>query len=281
MRYANLSGRLVLVSTDGTEAVDVEKASGGLFGPDPQAVYESFPEFRKWADTADLTGGEPFRPEQLETPVPAPRQVFAIGLNYHGHAAEAGLPVPDEPILFTKWMSSLTGPVTTVQLPEGGKVDWEIELVAVIGKLAYQVPESEAWSHIAGLSTGQDISERDLQRRGPVPQFGLGKSLPGFSPVGPWVVTPDEFADPDDLQLGCSVNGETVQQGRTGDLIFSVPSLVAKLSANLPLLPGDLVFTGTPAGVGVVRTPPRFLRPGDELVSYVTGIGELRQQFTA
>jgi 2,4-didehydro-3-deoxy-L-rhamnonate hydrolase len=134
---------------------------------------------------------------------------------------------------------------------------------------------------VAGLTVGQDLSERITQTSGPSPQFSLGKSLPGFGPTGPWLVTPDEFDNPDDLELGCTIDGEQMQKGRTRDLVFSVPALISRLSHKLPLLPGDLLFTGTPAGVGLGRTPPRYLAPGEELVSYVRGIGELRQRFVA
>lgn len=283
MRVANLAGRLVLVR-DG-RAVDVERASGGRFGPDPQAVYADWDAFTAWAATAGATGtadGEPFDPADLGAPVPAPRQIFAIGLNYREHAAESGLDVPDTaPPVFTKFVSSLTGPVTEVTLPPGGHTDWEVELVAVIGRTARNVAEADGWAYVAGLTVGQDISERVTQLAGPAPQFSLGKSFPGFAPTGPYVVTPDEFADRDDLELGAAINGEDVQKGRTRDLIFSVPVLVARLSAVLPLLPGDLIFTGTPSGVGLGRTPQRWLQPGDELVSHVVGLGELRQRFVA
>ncbi|WP_280438193.1 fumarylacetoacetate hydrolase family protein [Nocardia carnea] len=282
MRIANLSGRLVLVTPDGSGAVDVERASRGRFGPDVQAVYEQWAEFTAWAADADMTAADPFVVDDLEAPAPAPRQVLAIGLNYSAHAPQSGFTVPDSPtVMFTKWASCLTGPVTTVELPPGGNTDWEVELVVVLGKKAWRIAESDAWSHVAGLTVGQDLSERVMQTAGPSPQFSLGKSLPGFGPTGPWLVTIDELADLDDLEIGCAVNGETVQKGRTRDLIFSVPAMIAKLSATLPLLPGDLLFTGTPSGVGAGRKPPRFLRPGDELRSYITGIGELRQRFVA
>jgi 2-keto-4-pentenoate hydratase/2-oxohepta-3-ene-1,7-dioic acid hydratase in catechol pathway len=282
VRIANLSGRLVLVSPDGATAIDVERISGGRFGPDPQAVFEHWDAFVSWAAETDLSAGEPFAVEALGAPAPAPRQILAIGLNYSEHAAESGFQVPDAPtVMFTKWASCLTGPVTEVTLPAGGHTDWEVELVAVIGRRAWQVSEESAWEHVAGLTVGQDLSERITQASGPSPQFSLGKSLPGFGPMGPWLVTTDEFGDRDDLELGCSINGESMQKGRTRDLIFSVPAMISKLSQKLPLLPGDVLFTGTPAGVGMGRDPQRFLAPGDELVSYVTGIGELRQRFVA
>ena len=280
MRIANLRGRAVLVTDDGRRALDVNGASDGRFGPEPQWIYDAWHEFINWAVTVDLSPAVPFSPEALGPPSPSPRQVFAIGLNYREHAAESNFAVPDEPtVMFTKWPSCLTGPVTTVELPAGGHTDWEVELVAVIGALTHQVAEEQAWSHVAGVTVGQDLSERVTQTSGPSPQFSLGKSLPGFGPTGPWLVTPEELADRDDVELGCFVNGEQVQKGRTCDLVFSVPTLISRLSHKLPLLPGDLLFTGTPAGVGLGRTPPRYLGPGDELVSYVMGVGELRQLF--
>ncbi|WP_019632212.1 fumarylacetoacetate hydrolase family protein [Actinomadura atramentaria] len=281
MRIANLNGRLVLLDASGA-AVDVEEASGGRFTADPTAVYARWAEFRAWADAADLPPGTPFDAADLGAPSPAPAQILAIGLNYRAHADESGFAAPDTlPPVFTKFASSLTGPVTEVALPEGGHTDWEVELVAVIGTEAYRVAEADAWDHVAGLTAGQDISERVTQMVGPAPQFGLGKSFPGFAPTGPCLVTPDEFRDRDDIELSCALDGEEMQKGRTRDLIFSVPALVARLSAVLPLRPGDLIFTGTPAGVGLGRSPQRWIAPGEVLVSTIEGIGELRQTFVA
>jgi 2-keto-4-pentenoate hydratase/2-oxohepta-3-ene-1,7-dioic acid hydratase in catechol pathway len=289
MRIANLSGRLVLITggsaiANGSaehRAVDVATASNGLFGPDPQAVYERWADFRAWVAETSLPAGTGFDVADLGAPAPAPRQLLAAGLNYRGHAAESGLGIPEGiPPIFTKFASSITGPVTTVRLPEGGHTDWEIELVVVIGKTARNVAEEDAWDHVAGLTIGQDISERIVQLAGPAPQFSLGKSLPGFAPMGPWLVTADEFDDPDDVELRTTINGEEVQKARTSDLIFPVPVLVSRLSALLPLLPGDVIFTGTPAGVGLGRDPQRWLADGEELISTIEGIGELRQRFT-
>ncbi|MDQ0775803.1 2-keto-4-pentenoate hydratase/2-oxohepta-3-ene-1,7-dioic acid hydratase in catechol pathway [Streptomyces aurantiacus] len=282
MRIANVDSRLTLLVADGP--IDVALASKGRFGPDPQAAYESFDDLRRWAEGQ----GEPapagseagmYDPRVLGPVAPAPRQVFAIGLNYREHAAEGGITtLPDEPTVFAKYPSSFSGPVTEVPLP-AGSVDWEVELVAVISRTARDVDPARAWDHVAGLTVGQDLSERQLQLRGPVPQFSLSKSHPGFSPTGPVLVTPDELPDADDLEIGCAVNDEQMQKARTAGLIFSVPQLVAYLSTIVTLYPGDVIFTGTPAGVGAGRTPQRYLRPGDELLSWVEGIGELRQRF--
>jgi 2-keto-4-pentenoate hydratase/2-oxohepta-3-ene-1,7-dioic acid hydratase in catechol pathway len=280
VRIGNLDGRLVILT--GADAIDVERASGGRFGADPQAVYQRWAEFMAWAGfSAGAGGAAPYDPERLGAPAPAPRQSFGIGLNYQDHADESGFGVPDQPSVFTKFPSCVTGPNTEVVLPRGGHTDWEVELVAVIGAEAWQAAEADGWRHVAGLCVGQDLSERITQMASKPPQFSLGKSFPGFGPTGPWLVTPDEFADPDDLELGCAINGEEVQKSRTSHLIISVPQLVARLSAITRLLPGDIIFTGTPAGVGQGRSPQRWLAPGDELVSYVEGIGELRQRFVA
>ncbi|MFD3588292.1 fumarylacetoacetate hydrolase family protein [Streptomyces sp. NPDC058683] len=280
MRMGNLSGRLTLFTGQG--AVDVEKASGGRFGPDPQVVYHAWGDFLDWAKDADLGDASAFETTDLGSPTPAPAQVFAVGLNYREHAAESGLAAPDKfPLVFTKFRTAISGPVGTVTLPEGGHTDWEVELVVVIGRRAERVPAADAWSYVAGVTVGQDISERILQTTGPAPQFSLGKSFPGFAPMGPWLVTVDEFDDPDDLELGCAIDGEAVQHSRTSNLIFPVPQLIEGLAATLTLLPGDVIFTGTPAGVGIGRNPQRWLQPGEELVSYITGIGELRQRFAS
>jgi 2,4-didehydro-3-deoxy-L-rhamnonate hydrolase len=282
MRIATLEHRLVLIDAAGAGALDVHTASAGRFGPAPADAYARWDEFSAWARTAPAAGYEPFDPDLLGSPSPEPRQVFGIGLNYAEHVAESGFTRPEAvPPVFTKFPSCITGPRGEITLPPGGHTDWEVELVVVIGRTAAHVAARDAWHHVAGLSVGQDVSERILQMASTPPQFSLGKSLPGFGPVGPWLVTPDEFDDPDDLELGCSINGEQVQLGRTKDLIFGVSELIEQLSRAATLLPGDLVFTGTPSGVGLGRTPQRWLAPGDELVSRIEGIGELRHRFVA
>ena len=151
----------------------------------------------------------------------------------------------------------------------------------VIGKEAHRVAAADAWEHIAGFTIGQDYSERTRQLVPPAPQFSLGKSFPGFAPVGPAVVTLDELADASDLELGCEIDGEQIQKGRTSDMIFTVPVLIERLSAVLPLQPGDLIFTGTPSGVGGGMKPPRFLKEGEEVRTWIEGLGELRQRCVA
>ncbi len=259
--------------------IDVATASGGRYGPDIHAIYDDWAAFR--AAAADFSSDDAFALDvsALGSPVPSPRQVFAIGLNYRSHAEESGMEPPSVPATFTKFPASLTGPFATVELT-GDTVDWEVELVAVIGARADRVAEDDAWSHVAGLTVGQDISDRTLQFAA-AGQFSLGKSCRGYGPIGPWLVTADELPDPDDLALGCAVNGETLQEDRTSGLIFSVPRLIAELSAVLPLLSGDVIFTGTPAGVGFSRRPPRFLRPGDVLESWIEGIGTTRIHLAA
>jgi 2,4-diketo-3-deoxy-L-fuconate hydrolase len=278
MRFGNLSGRLTLFTEGG--AVDVAHASDGRFSFDPQAIYDVWDEFIDWARAVDQVDAADFHPTELKAPVPAPAQVFAIGLNNREHAAESNLAVSETfPPVFTKFRTAISGPITTVVLPPGGHVDWEVELVVVIGRRAEKVSAADAWSHVAGLTAGQDISERITQLAGSAPQFSLGKSFPGFAPMGPWVVTVDEFDDPDDIALQCSVGEEIVQDGRTSDYLLGVPALIEGLSGVAPLLPGDIIFCGTPDGVGIGRNPQRFLQPGEVLVSKVSGIGELCQTF--
>jgi len=283
MRLATVGNRLALVDARG--AIDVAAVSEGRFAPDPQAVYEQWAEFSAWhaANSDTIRAAEPtrYRADELGAPVPRPRQVFAIGMNYHAHAAEAGLGTPDtDPVVFAKFPSSVTGPAAVVELPSDA-VDYEAELVVVIGQRAHRVPSKDAWAYVAGLTLGQDLSERLVQFRGPTPQFSLGKSYPGFSPIGPVLVTPDEFGDPDSIEIGCTLNGQQMQKGRTDDLIFSVPRLIESLSAVVPLLPGDLIFTGTPSGIGWARDPKLVLRPGDRLSTYAEVIGEMTTTFTA
>jgi 2-keto-4-pentenoate hydratase/2-oxohepta-3-ene-1,7-dioic acid hydratase in catechol pathway len=278
MRIATVDGRLAVLLNN--LCIDVEKVSEGRFSWVPDDIFPRWDDFTRWAGTLQPENGAPFTAGQLGAPVTKPSQVFAIGLNYLDHAKESGVTAPDSPVVFTKFPSCLTGPYDAVTLPSD-QVDWEVELVVVIGREAHRVSADRAWSHVAGLTVGQDLSERAVQLAGPAPQFSLGKSYKGFGPIGPWLVTPDELPDPDDLELSCRVGDEVLQRGRTSDMIFPVRELVAHLSEVCTLRPGDLIFTGTPPGVGMGRSPQRYLVPGVTLTSAIEGVGELRNPLRA
>jgi 2,4-didehydro-3-deoxy-L-rhamnonate hydrolase len=275
MRIGTLNNRYHALA--GNLALDIGEASHGRFAHDGFDIFERFDELAAWVRTVPETAYTRFDAGALGPPVPMPRQAFGVGLNYRDHAAESGLAEPDVPLVFTKFPTSITGPSATVTLPSA-HVDWEAELVAVIGARAQHVKAADVWSHVAGLTVGQDLSERRVQLAGPAPQFSLGKSYPGFGPTGPAIVTLDEIADVDNLEISCLLDDEVLQKGRTSDLIFSIPELVEHISAICPMLPGDLIFTGTPAGVGGARTPNRFLAPGSTLITAIEGIGELRNR---
>ena len=223
----------------------------------------------------------PLVPEgtRFGAPVAGVRQFVAIGLNYRQHALEAGLEIPKEPVVFTKALTSIAGPNDDVALPAGSEAgDWEIELGFVIGTQAKQVSVANALSHVAGYCLANDVSERDWQikRNG---QWGKGKSFDGFGPIGPWLVTRDELADPQTIPLELAVNGEVKQRSSTADMIFPVAEIVAYLSQFMTLLPGDVVITGTPSGVGLGMKPmPQFLRRGDVMTLNAGPLGTQRQQ---
>jgi 2-keto-4-pentenoate hydratase/2-oxohepta-3-ene-1,7-dioic acid hydratase in catechol pathway len=288
MRIATLTNRAVLVTDreTGATAVDIAEASGGRFGPSPRAVFEAWDAFTEWAAVADLGAGDPFDPAELGAPVPDPRQVFAIGLNYRDHADEAKLDHPEHLVVFTKFASALAGPNVTVVLPSD-QVDYETELVVVIGREVHRADHEEARRAIAGYAVGQDFSERAVQLRGPAPQFSLGKSYPNFAPFGPAVVTEDELPDPGKLRITAVLEGPsaadqpsvTLQDGTTADLIFPVEQIISDLSQIVTLYPGDVIFTGTPAGVGAPRG--LFLKPGDVLTSSIEGVGTMTNRFVA
>ncbi|MEM7348380.1 MAG: fumarylacetoacetate hydrolase family protein [Chloroflexota bacterium] len=205
--------------------------------------------------------------------IPHPSKVFGIGLNYRAHAAEAGLDIPDAPMVFTKFPSCLAGPTADIEL-RSDRVDWEVELVVVIGKEGQDISEERAWDYVAGLTVGQDLSDRRVQFAVKPPQFSLGKSFNTYGPIGPAVVSPDLLPDKENLAITCEVAGEMKQDSRTNDLIFSIPQLIAYLSSITPLVPGDLIFTGTPAGVG--GPVGRYLADGETIVSTIEGIGTIR-----
>ena len=287
MRIANIAGRAHLI--EGAFALDIAAASEGRFGPSPESVYQAWLPFREWAADIVVDGdhaARSFTAGELDAVLTRPAQIFAVGLNYADHAAEAKLDIPTNPIVFAKFASSLTGADVEVALP-GDTVDWEAELVAVVGTGGRDIAQADAWDSLAGLTVGQDLSERTVQWWGPPAQFSLGKSLAGFAPVGPWVTTIDEISadhDRDDLRVSCTITdtdgaSRVLQDGRTRELIFSIPQLIARLSALVELLPGDLIFTGTPAGVGMGLDPAVYLKPGQTLTTEIEGLGSITQRF--
>lgn len=276
MRLANRNGRAHLV-VDG-RLVDAEKASGGRLPADPMALIASLDSVGDLSvpdDAAQLDGAV------LGPPVPRPSKIVAIGLNYRGHAEESGLDPPEEPVVFARLPSALSGPTDDIVVPGGRvRVDWEAELVVVIGKRARHVTAADAWSYVAGVTGGQDVSDREEQFRA-LRQFTMAKSFDTYAPVGPVLVTPDELANRDDVGIRCRVDGEVVQSSGTGDLIFAVPELIEWVSRVCTLEPGDLLFTGTPAGVGDGRKPPRYLAPGNVLETEIEGVGVMRNPVVA
>jgi 2-keto-4-pentenoate hydratase/2-oxohepta-3-ene-1,7-dioic acid hydratase in catechol pathway len=252
---------------------DLAKLSGEALLADPlEAVARHRELHALYGRCASELGDGLVADAELGAPVSQPRQVFGIGLNYRDHAGESGVPLPPAPLTFTKFPSCIAGPTAAVPL-SGDMVDWEVEIVAVIGDEASHVAVSDAWGVVAGLTLGQDISDRAVQMTGAPPQFCLGKSFANYGPIGPAIVSIDAFADPDDLPLWCDVAGERMQAARSSQMVFSIPTLVAYLSSICRLLPGDLVFTGTPSGVGMARG--RYLTPGETITSGADVIGEL------
>lgn len=221
--------------------------------------------------------GEP----RLGVPLNGIGKFIAVGLNYSDHAAEAGMPIPGEPILFSKATSCISGANDDVELPEGSvKGDWEVELGVVIGSLARGVSEADALRHVAGYCVINDVSEREYQLERGGGQWDKGKGFDTFGPIGPWLVSADEIANPQALDMWLEVNGERVQAGNTRTMIFSVAHLVSYISCCMTLMPGDVIATGTPPGVGMGFRPPRYLKPGDAMRVGIAGLGEQLQSVT-
>lgn len=270
-RLLNLSGRAAL-EVDG-HWYDLARLSGDDSLADPMAAVACTGQLHGLSDRcADVAPDGRVADAVIGAPVPRPRQVFAIGVNYADHASESGMTPPPFPLTFTKFPSAIAGPTADVPLT-GDMVDWEVEIVVVIGSTCSYVAVDRAWEVVAGLTLGQDISDRQVQMAGTPPQFSLGKSFPAFAPIGPALVSIDSFADPMDIALWCDVAGERMQDSRSSNLIFAIPTLVAYLSSICTLEPGDLIFTGTPQGVGMARG--RFLAVGDVIASGAEVIGEL------
>ncbi|HZR81557.1 MAG TPA: fumarylacetoacetate hydrolase family protein [Candidatus Binatia bacterium] len=269
---ANLGGRAQLVVE--SRLLDVERASGGRLPADPMRAVAEWDRLRDWAAGVRAGDGDALEESRLGPPVPRPSKVFGIGVNYRAHADEAKMPLPKQPMVFTKFPSCLVGPRADVVL-SSGYVDWEAELVVVIGRGGRRIAAERALDHVAGYCAGQDVSDRKLQFSDTPAQFSMGKSIDTFGPIGPAIVSLDAFRDPNDLAISCDVDDWRVQDARTNDMIFAVPELIAFLSSLCTLEPGDLIFTGTPSGVGSTRQPRRYLAAGETITTTIEGIGKL------
>ncbi len=275
MRLANLSGRATIV-VDG-RAIDVATASAGALSSDPMVLSDlaNHDALRNLAASVVAADWPELDEAQLGAPVPRPPKGYGVGLNYKQHAIESGRDMPTEPHLFAKTENCVCGPFDEIVIPQGlTEIDYETELVIVFGRTCKQATRENAWSFLAGVTCGQDISDRGEQFRPPLKQFTIAKSYDTFGPTGPYLVTADELADPDALELKGTVSGEVMQEANTNDLIFDVPALVVWLSRYITFQPGDVVWTGTPGGVGEARG--RFLRAGDVVETEIAGIGRMR-----
>lgn len=269
-RLGNVDGRAVLVRGD--HYTDLATHSSGVFGPDPMEALarpDLLAELSGSLDDSSVTGL--LADVVLGPPVPRPQKSFGIGLNYAAHAAEGGREAPESPLVFTKFPSCLVGPTADVEIRSGG-CDYEGELVVVIGPGGKDIEPGDAWDHVVGLTVGQDISDRAVQFAAQPPHFDLGKSFDTFGPIGPVMVSRDSV-DRDRLRIVTEVNGEVRQDGRTDQMIFDVPTLVSYLSRVTTLSTGDLIFTGTPDGIGI--TQGKVLADGDVVTTHIDGIGTL------
>ena len=277
MQLANVNGRASIV-VEG-RVLDVEQASGGAVGSDPMGLCDlgHHDTLRMLIETGDPEGLPALDESTVGPPVPRPSKIVAIALNYRTHAQESNKPIPEEPHLFAKFPSCVTGPFDPIVISEGLEmVDYEAEVVVVLGRECRGLEPDRVWDHVAGVTAGQDISDRGEQFRAPLKQFTMAKSYDTFGPIGPVLVTPDDLGNRDDLELACRIDGQEMQRTRTSDLIFPVPELISWLNRYMTFQPGDLVFTGTPGGVGESREPPVFLRDGMVLETEVSGVGTMR-----
>tara|TARA_Y100000996_G_scaffold373709_1_gene323374 strand:+ start:349 stop:1221 length:873 start_codon:yes stop_codon:yes gene_type:complete len=270
-KLANIEGRAALV--EGDNYYDLETISNGKFNNDTSNALTNLVGLSELSE--DLSKSEPsglLHDIKIDAPISAPKNCYAVGLNYRNHAEEAGMDIPSVPMVFTKHTTCLVGPNSTIEM-RSDHVDYEAELVVVIGKSGKDIQKDNAWDHVAGLCAGQDISDRTVQFSSNPPQFNLGKSFDTFGPMGPYLVSPDGLQDKESLEIECKVNQEVRQKDNTNDLIFDVPSIISYLSEIVTLNTGDIIFTGTPGGVGIMEG--KFLKDGDVLSTSIEGIGTL------
>ena len=277
--------KLLRFGTAGNEKPGLETADGkwidcSAFGSDWTEEFlgsDGIEKLKSWLRDNESSCPEVSKNERLGPPIHKPSKLICVGLNYSLHAKESGMEVPTQPILFMKATSSLCGPFDPIIIPKGSEAtDWEVELAVVIGKKATYVSEEEAMDYVAGYALHNDVSERDFQLRHGG-QWLKGKSADNFAPLGPCLVTKDEIKNPHDLRLWLKLNGEMLQDSNTSDLVFNVPQLVSYISQYMSLLPGDVISTGTPAGVGMGFKPPVYLKAGDEVELGIDGLGVSRQ----
>ena len=270
-KLANIEGRAALV--EGDNYYDLETISNGKFNNDTSNALTNLVGLSELSE--DLSKSEPsglLHDIKIDAPISAPKNCYAVGLNNRNHAEEAGMDIPSVPMVFTKHTTCLVGPNSTIEM-RSDHVDYEAELVVVIGKSGKDIQKDNAWDHVAGLCAGQDISDRTVQFSSNPPQFNLGKSFDTFGPMGPYLVSPDGLQDKESLEIECKVNQEVRQKDNTNDLIFDVPSIISYLSEIVTLNTGDIIFTGTPGGVGIMEG--KFLKDGDVLSTSIEGIGTL------
>ena len=271
-KLANIEGRAALV--DGGNYYDLETISNGKFNNDTSNALTNLVGLSELSE--DLSKSEPtglLHDVKIDAPISAPKNCYAVGLNYRNHAEEAGMDIPSVPMVFTKHTTCLVGPNSTIEM-RSDHVDYEAELVVVIGHPGKDILKDNAWNHVAGLCVGQDISDRTVQFTSKPPQFNLGKSFDTFGPMGPYLVSPDSLQNKESLQIECKVNQEVRQKDNTNDLIFDIPSIISYLSEIVTLNTGDVIFTGTPGGVGVMEG--KFLKDGDVLRTSIEGLGTLK-----
>tara|TARA_Y100000996_G_scaffold360689_1_gene303234 strand:+ start:347 stop:1216 length:870 start_codon:yes stop_codon:yes gene_type:complete len=271
-KLANIEGRAALV--DGENYYDLETISNGKFSNDTSNALTNLVGLSELSE--DLSKSEPtglLHDVKIDAPISAPKNCYAVGLNYRNHAEEAGMDIPSVPMVFTKHTTCLVGPNSTIEM-RSDHVDYEAELVVVIGHPGKDILKDNAWNHVAGLCVGQDISDRTVQFSSKPPQFNLGKSFDTFGPMGPYLVSPDSLQNKESLQIECKVNQEVRQKDNTNDLIFDIPSIISYLSEIVTLNTGDVIFTGTPGGVGVMEG--KFLKDGDVLRTSIEGLGTLK-----
>ena len=261
------------------EIVDLHDADASLPASVKELLEAGDGALQRARAAAQAGRGVPLTGVKLLAPVLNPQKIICVGLNYADHAAETGATVGDEPVIFNKFPTCLRGPEAPIELPpESNEVDYEAELVVVIGRTARRISREVAREHVAGYTCGHDVSARDWQKNKPGKQWLLGKGFDSFAPLGPWIVTRDEVANPGALAIELRLNGKVMQSSNTRQLIFGIDYLVSYLSHVCTLLPGDLLFTGTPSGVGSGRTPPVFLKPGDVAEVTIEGLGTLRNK---